>query len=226
MNVPLNERRMRRLVSFACKADDVSLMEHVVSMAQRHDSTVTVQDTLQRGLLRAGKRNTIQCLTYVLQQGVDVSDADPRHSGVDISELPSREALELLVAHGWNVNTGALNGQAGIPLLWDVLGDRELLQWCLDHGADVDPADHTREGSVSQRKPLLERAAQVGDIEIFELLRARGALMHYGVFPNAVMSTNLSVVGDRTSFIQQVNMLRHLLDVVKCDVNELSYGAH
>jgi len=110
--------------------------------------------------------------------------------------------------------------------LWAVVRDRELVQWCLDHGADVNPPDHTPQGVVSSRKPLLETAAWVGNIETFELLRARGAPMHYGVFPNAVMAANLSAVEGGTAFTEHMDMLRHLLDVVKCDVNELSYGPH
>lgn len=168
----------------------------------------------------------MRCLTYILEQGADVSNLDCIYAYPDFANSPSREALELLVAHGWSVNTGALNGEAGIPLLWGVVGDRELVQWCLDHGADVNPPDHTPPNIMSPRKPLLERAVWSGDIEIFELCRAKGAPMHYGILPNAVMAASLSAVGDSTRFPQQIAMLRHLSDVVKCDVNEITYGAH
>lgn len=50
--------------------------------------------------------------------------------------------------------------------------------------------------------------------------------MHYGVFPNAVVAANLRAVGDGARFPQQMAMLCHLLGVVKCDVNEITYGAH
>ena len=90
----------------------------------------------------------------------------------------------------------------------------------------MNPPDHTPPNTVSLRKPLLESTACVGDIEIFELLRAKGAPMHYGVFPNAVMAANLTAAEGRVWFIKHMEMLRHLLEVVKCDVNELSYGSH
>ena len=119
-----------------------------------------------------------------------------------------------------------MNGQAGIPLLWAVVGDRELVQWCLDHGADVDPPIDNPQGTVRSRKHLLESAALVGNIEIFEPLRVKGAPMHYGVFPSAVTSANLSAAEGRNWFIKHTGMLRHLLEVVKSNVNELSYGSH
>lgn len=167
----------------------------------------------------------MQCLAYILEQGADVSHLPYHYAYPDLADGPSREALELFVEHEWNVNTGALNGEAGIPLLWAVVGDRELAQWCLDHGADVSPPDNTPKGTVSRHKPLLEHAACAGDIDTFELLRAKGAPMHYGVFPNAVMSANALAAESRAGFTKQLPMLRHLLDVVKCDANEMTYGA-
>jgi len=226
-SLPLSTWRMGKLVLQACMADDISLIADVISLAQKDESSVTVQEVLQKVLTRAGKKNAIKCLAYILEQGADVSSLPYHYAYPELADNPSREALELFVAHGWNVNTGALNGQAGIPLVWAVVGDHELVQWCLDHGADVNPPDHTPQGTVSPRKPLLESAVWAGNIEIFELLRAKGAPMHYGVFPNAVMVANLSAAeDDRVRFTEHMDMLRHLLDVVKCYANESSYGSH
>lgn len=229
-SVPLNTRTMAKLVLHACKTDDVSLMAHIISMAGQDKSSVTVQEILQKALTWAGGKNAMRCLAYILEQGADVSHLPYHYTYPDLADggapRPSREALELLVAHGWNVNTCALNGEAGIPLLWDVVGDRELVQWCLDHGADVNPPDHTPLNVMSPPKPLLETAAWVGDIDTFELLRVRGAPMHYGVFSNAIMAANFRASSNKAAFPQQMAMLRHLLDVVKCDANDISYGAH
>jgi hypothetical protein len=170
-SLPLNTWRMGKLVLHACKTDDVSLMVLVIEMAQRDDSSVTTQEVLQKALTRAGKKNAMRCLEYILEQGADVSRLDYDYAYPDLADSPSREALELLVKHGWNVNIG-LDGHSGTSLLWNVVRDRELVQWCLDHGADVKPPDHTPRGQTNQRIPLLERAACVGDIEMFELLRA------------------------------------------------------
>jgi hypothetical protein len=224
-SLPLNPWRMGKLVLHACKTDDVPLMAQVLSMAGQGDSSVMAQEVLQKALTRVGKKNAMRCLAYILEQGADISHLDYDYAYPDLADGPSREALELLVAYGWNVNTG-LDGHSGTSLLWDVVRDRELVQWCLDHGADVHPPDHTPPGRISRRTPLLERAACVGDIDTFELLRARGAPMHYGVFPSAVMSANGWSAEDKDRFAKQMRMLRHLLEVVKCDINEYSYGPH
>lgn len=50
--------------------------------------------------------------------------------------------------------------------------------------------------------------------------------MPYGVFPNAVTSANALAAESKTGFRKQLHMLRHLLGVVKCDANEVSYGSH
>ena len=50
--------------------------------------------------------------------------------------------------------------------------------------------------------------------------------MHYGIFPHAVMSANGWAAESKARFKQQMQMLRHLLNIIKCDVNEMAYGSH
>lgn len=96
---------------------------------------------------------------------------------------------------------------------------------------DVNPADDTSQGAKKRRKPILEVAAAEGDIEAFELLRARGAPLdlHHGVLPSAVMSASYCVSqagkGPDTEFSRMLGMIRHLLDI-GCGANSISYGTH
>jgi len=119
----------------------------------------------------------------------------------------------------------------GSPVLWFVVRDTDLVRWCLDHGADVDPPDDTPSGAKKHRKPILEVVAAQGNIEAFELLRVRGAPLdlHHGVLPSAVMSASYYVSqtdqGPDTHFSRMLNMVRHLLDI-GCDANSISYGTH
>jgi hypothetical protein len=82
------------------------------------------------------------------------------------------------------------------------------------------------------RRLILERAATRADIATFELLRAKGAPPRYdcGVLPLAVMAANdhAPKTGDSpsTKFQQRMDMVRHLLDVVGCDVNSKSNGLY
>jgi hypothetical protein len=218
-SLPLNTWRMGKLVLHACKTDDVSLMVLVIEMAQRDDSSVTTQEVLQKALTRAGKKNAMRCLEYILEQGADVSRLDYDYAYPDLADSPSREALELLVKHGWNVNIG-LDGHSGTSLLWNVVRDRELVQWCLDHVTIRLEAKRINAYPFWNGQHVLEISRCSSSCVL------SSAPMHYGVFPSAVMSANGWAVERRDRFTKQMRMLRHLLDVIKCDVNELSYGSH
>ena len=99
-SLPLNAWRMGKLVLQACTTDDVPLMSDVISLAHRDESSVTVQEVLQKALSRAGKKNAMKCLAYILQQGADVSNLQCHYAWPDLEDDPSREALELFVAYG------------------------------------------------------------------------------------------------------------------------------
>lgn len=150
---------------------------------------------------------------------------------IETDALPSQGTLEVLVEHGWDVNNRA-PVLSGTPILWYVISDTDLVRWYLDHGADVDPADDTPEGAKKQRKPILEVAAAEGNIEAFELLRASGAPLdfHHGVLPSAVMTACYDIPeangAPSTSFSRVLEMIRHLIDLIGCDVNSVSYGTY
>lgn len=86
-SLPLVTWRMAKLVLHACKTDDVSLMVHVIRMAGRDGSEVTVQEVLQKALTWAGKKNAMRCLTYILEQGADVSNLDCIYAYSDFAKV-------------------------------------------------------------------------------------------------------------------------------------------
>lgn len=145
--------------------------------------------------------------------------------------MPSCDMLEILIAHGWDINSRRPES-SGIPLLWRIVRDYSRVRWCLDHGADVDPPDDTPPNQARMRKPILESAAANGNILTFELLQERGAPLEYDydVLSVAVMSANGLAPrnGDEPNiyYKMQLDMVRYLINVVKCDVNSESYGAH
>jgi len=207
-------------MSAACRADHVPFVSHCVSMAQRADSEVTVQEVIQGGLQRATNHAAMKCLHYVLELGADVRQLSPHWlvSGEGTTET-MRQVLEILVARGYDINSES----SGTPVLWFVgVGDYDFLKWCLGQGANVNPLKSTLPGSYRPRTTLLEQAAIVGNIETFELLRSKGAPFDrkFGVFPTAVLAAN-----DCPSK-RHLRMLTHLLKVVGCDVNSRSYGPH
>lgn len=189
-------------------------------MAQRADSEVTVQEVLQEGLKRAPNDAAMKCLHHVLELGADVRQIPPhRLICTEGTNDYTREVLEIFVARGYDINSESF----GLPLLWHVgVGDYDFLKWCLDQGANVNPPDRHPPGFRSPQEPLLELATIVGHIDSFELLRSRGAPFDrtFGVFPKAVMAAN------ECPSPQKIRMLKHLLEVVECDVNSRSYGPY
>jgi hypothetical protein len=230
-NVLTTSMALRKAIESACESDDMSSSSGCIDAASLAESP-NMQSALERGLRFAARKNSTKVMRYLIEQGAKVNRVSAS-SLVDIETeaLPSQETLEVLVEHGWDINTRT-PGLGGTPVLWYVVGDTDLVKWCLDHGADVDPADDTSEGAKKHRKPILEVAAAEGNIEVFELLRARGAPLdlQHGVLPSAVMkaSFNVPAAGESpsASFVRMLDMIRHLIDVIGCDVNSVSYGTY
>ncbi|KAM0253867.1 hypothetical protein ACHAQJ_007095 [Trichoderma viride] len=233
-----------RLTLQACRNDDVPLMVQAISMASSPESRNTVQDVIKAGLRNSLAREAPRVLTYLLDHGADVSTVTAGMMGMK-EELvkPSLEVLEILVAHGWDVN--ARSHDTDWPLLWCVLSYPDLVEWCLAQGAsvylpgDTPPRDAKGVGRVP-RQSLLECAAQGATVATFELLRAKGAplprrtlhravgsAVHYmppydpprDPISDAAFRERTDMAGYLASCKERMAMVRHLVDVVGFDVN-------
>lgn len=199
----------------ACKTDDVSLMAQAISIADKPKSRYTVQEVIQKGLRSSARRGATQVLSYLLDQGADVSMLTAGEI-MNREELvkPSREVLELLIARGWDINSRGPNCNQW-PLLWFVTRHPDLVEWCLAHGASVDVPGDIR--------PVLEIAAGSGSVATFELLRARGAPLGRLTLHEAVMQAFIHAPSDNSirdaRFEQRMDMVKHLVDIVGLDVN-------
>lgn len=215
----------------ACKADDVTLLERALSLASQPTSRTSVPDILTRTMKRAAARKSPQVLQYALDHGADISALSPSDTlSRDHPDAPSREILDILLAHGWDINTrGPADGD--IPLLWLVVRSHELVQWCLAHGARVDVpdapprvnAEGTHSRSARARPTILGAAAAEGSVETFELLRANGApldprTLHLAVAQAALLAPREGE-GASEAYARRVEMVRHLLDARTLDVN-------
>lgn len=167
-------------------------------------------------------------LAYFLAQDIDIAG-----NGANVTlpwgpdSEPSREILELLIAHGWDIDSrGPRLGSR--PLLWRVAHDHDLVEWCLANGASVDPPDDAPPGVDPERRPILERAATRGNIATYELLQAHGAPTSRRELPNAVESaivytlrTGRRDVEMEAGYKRLLGMTLHLVDVRGKEVNEL-----
>ena len=228
----INIMKIKREVVHACKVDDLSTISQIVSTATELGSVTIKQEILDFSINHAVKANASRVLFYALKEGANVL-----YNGGDLTliwatfQLPTLTTLDLLVAHGWNINSYGKHDSYSEPLLWKALGNPELVERCLYHGARVDLNDSQNGGP----RPILELAAVNGSVEIFELLRRRGAQPSPRVLPLAVRAANDSVAMDsdppsliskrRASYEMSLNMVRHLIDVVGIDVNVPAYWA-
>ncbi|KFY67897.1 hypothetical protein V496_01346 [Pseudogymnoascus sp. VKM F-4515 (FW-2607)] len=97
---------------------------------------------------------------------------------------PSQEILEILIAHGWDINTQGPGKKAGWSLLWHVVEYPDLVKWFLDHSARVDipnippqVKDDVYSRACVPPLTILGMEASLGSVEAFELLLAEGAFL-------------------------------------------------
>lgn len=180
-NIPGTTQRSPpgRLVLQACKTDDISLLIEAVSLASSTPSNSIVPELLSQAVRQSIRHNATKVLIYTLDHGAEV----PLYSNLALDiegESPSTEMLEVLLTNGWDINSRIIGSQ---PFLWGVvlIGDGDLVQWCLNHGATAIPRDLGLESDEDRWKDeigcpaVLEFAARTCTVATFETLRLSGA---------------------------------------------------
>lgn len=231
MSPPATRAAKPKLVSLVHEAttrDDVSLMGKAISAAAQPGSRHTGEAVIQLGLRGSIGKGALSVLRYLLGRGGDITAFSANQFFV-IPEIPepkpSRELLGIMVEHGWDINTLGSHGDQR-PLLWRVVEYPELVACCLGLGARVDiPYRDPRYSKALPGPYLLDVAAERASIETFELLRGRGAplsprTLHAAVRAAALLAPIRPVeeLGKPWSH-PRLDMVRHLIDVVKLDVN-------
>lgn len=219
-------QRPSQLAIKACQDNDISLLTQAIALASSSNSRESVQQILARAVRSAIGRNATKVLSYALACGGEVP---PNYPHLDI-EGPSKDILEILLTNGWNINGRRIGGR---PFLWDVVGDGDLVTWCLEHGTTTtpkDPDDSQREHD--QCPPILEVAASLSTVATFELLRSKGGqqgrrTLHFAARA-AVKSGNDG--GEQSEMLdrnraklhsERMAMVIHLVDGLGIDSNQL-----
>ncbi|KAF4609809.1 hypothetical protein G7Y89_g15813 [Cudoniella acicularis] len=233
-------QRPRALVVKACQTDDVSLISQAISLASSPSSRETVQEVFSQAVTQSIYRNAPNVLTHVLAHGGEV----PTYSDLGVEEPPSTEILAILLGHGWDINARRLGHQ---PFLWQVVGDGDLIAWCLEHGATAIPKD-LRLASDDERRqdqfgcsPILESAASQSTVATFELLRSRGApfgprMLHFAA--RAAIKSGPGPDGEEEQpeismldkdrgrlHSERMAMVIHIVDTLGVDANALDQPA-
>jgi hypothetical protein len=239
------QKDCEHLAKTACERDDTSLIEQAFSNCSEKGNLQYLLYISCRGAIQNNSENVLKNL--VEKQGLDVRRLPPTFVA---GEGLSTAILEFLLAHGWDLNfrhTSESGDGDAMPFMWHIVGDADLVAWCLGHGANLTPI---RQGPLVKCEitkdqysceQLLERAAAHASVATFELLRSRGAPLGWRPLHRAVFAAAFALDAARRSeekkaeggggetdearkaVVERMDMVRHLIDVVGIDVNALDH---
>jgi hypothetical protein len=211
---------------------------------QRRSNDAKYPAFVQRAFLRALGHNLLSFVAYLFENEtshVDISDRLVlRHLWNSASIL----VLELLVAHGWDINQqdpkNSLSQGTRLIDSGHVLYNYELVVWMVEHGAIVDDGDP--EAMTSWPRPLLESCGSYGSVRSFVFLRDKGAklgrrTLHLATLVAAELGADPSTAADATPTsadqalteeepeqarkYEAAAMLRYLVDDLRLDLNQI-----
>ncbi|KAI1075942.1 hypothetical protein F5B20DRAFT_557623 [Whalleya microplaca] len=168
----IGAKQYTQLLNKACRANFLPEIQSVLERARTSSPSAypeVLRDALQKALYRACSIEIISYLVAIERTSIDALTPS------FVARSASIPALEILVAHGWDVNRGRDDGET---VLYYVLHDEAVVRWLVDHGADValGDVDYLAQGRfVPRPAPLLEACAERGSLASFRLLLERGA---------------------------------------------------
>ena len=134
-----------------------------------------------------------------------------------VAHSPSIPLLQLLFDHGWDtIQRRENNAIIDQCLLQHVCCDESLVHWCLDHGAIVED----EQPDPYKNLPLLEIVAGVSTVDIFKLLRSRGAQLGPRTLHQAVEAA-AAISDDNERLPVRMAMVKYLVDELGLDVNAM-----
>ena len=161
----------------ACRHGPISDVQSMVS----DQSPARTRFVLHHGLVAALGAGNVDATRCLLSVGAPIIRRTP---GVVLGAAQSQQIplFDLLLDHGWTVNSP---GYYGAVLLPQLVSDLPLLQWFLNHGADPNLGEQLyfqdRFGGPKTDSCLaLETAAQLGSVEAARLLLDAGAKIQNG----------------------------------------------
>ena len=137
----------------SAESDRMALVSTVI---QNHDQTLVDEamtipaNSFYNRVCRAALAgDSIPTLQYIVDRGVSVKHLMPRD--LVSKRVPSKEILEFLLAHGWDINWRSDDD----PFMWRVTSNHDMAVWCLEHGASVHP-NNDATNTIQRRQEALE----------------------------------------------------------------------
>jgi hypothetical protein len=209
----------------ACETDDTTLIAQALSaLPKQKDPDALIQSSLWEAI----NNNATNVLKYLVEHGAQAWALRP----LSVTGA-TKETIEILLAHGWDINTRVVSTSGGDtePFMWHIVRDEDLVVWCLEHGAYVVPTNQkplrNDEITSCQRscRQVLERAAARGSIATFKLLSSKGAPLGWRTLHFAAEGAAISLATRAEDAEARLDMVRYLIDVVGLDVNALDRPA-
>ncbi|KAJ3549226.1 hypothetical protein NM208_g622 [Fusarium decemcellulare] len=234
----------RRMINEAVREHSLlQLVDALESVKANPLPNSSIRQLLPSVLRQCVRHGSVDLVRYLLTyEKTPVKSLSP----LTVSANPSIALLELLLAHGWDIN----KAEAGGPLsrahkLIDlVCNDDHLVRWLVEHGARVADGEVDDYGLFPQPSPLLETCAVKGSVTTFRYLQDEGALLgrrtlHRAVGEAASFGTDPFTDGqqdydvetcrdaeyepcqDRARRRERAEMLLFLVDEMKLDINAM-----
>ncbi|KLO97155.1 uncharacterized protein LW93_3128 [Fusarium fujikuroi] len=194
----------------------------------------SLQELLPSILGRCVRHGCIDLVRYLLEcERAPVESLSP----LAVAANSSIPLVELLVAHGWDLNKAEADRslKRGDKLIDLVCDDHQLVRWLVEHGARVTYGEVDLYELFPQPAPLLETCAVRGSVATFRFLHSKGALLGhrtlhraageaatFGADPFTCQEVHDEIVGDdaRTRK-ERAEMLMFLVDEMKLDINSM-----
>lgn len=205
----------------ACQLDSIGLLNEARSQFSNED----IQKLYHRITYQAIRCNATRIIKELFSKGINLVPHIPTFMAD-----ATTETLQILLDNGWDINArDPTEMTVRYPFLWLATSRKDLVEWALKHGAHTSIQFSECETLRTRllHKTLLEACIENdGSIPTNELLRTHGAPhgrreLHlaveratYGLFLNETEEHHEKWHRERMA------MVRHLLDVVKLDVNE------
>ncbi|KAF5249316.1 hypothetical protein FANTH_5397 [Fusarium anthophilum] len=167
----------RRMLNDAIREKSLSQLIAAMEMIKADPRLLcSLQELLPSILGRCVRHGSIDLVRYLLErENAPVESLSP----LAVAANTSIPLLELLVAHGWDLNKAEVHRcvKRGDKLIDLVCDDHQLVCWLVEHGARVTDGEVDLYEIFPQPSPLLETCAVRGSVVTFRFLQSKGALL-------------------------------------------------
>ncbi|KAF5601376.1 hypothetical protein FPANT_1747 [Fusarium pseudoanthophilum] len=224
----------RRMLNDAIRERSLSQLVAAMEMIKADPRLSSLQEFLPSTLGRCVRHGSIDLVRYLLE-----SERAPAESlsPLTVAANSSIPLLELLVAHGWDLNKAEVDRslKRGNKLIDLVCDDHQLVCWLVEHGARVTDGEAEPFEIFPQPALLLETCAVRGSVATFRFLQSKGALLghrtlhraaaeaaSFGVDPFTCQEVHDEMAGEEArTRKERAEMLVFLVDEMKLDINAM-----